>query len=358
MVTSSSVCLTDRAVCLYRLTLFKRLAMGVSEKLSRFQRRGHGNKVLGSSGKPILLIIEGRDINAMVDKGMEAIGGLKHIIDSHRKVVLKPNTNQRDPFPSITAPEALRAVARHCRNAGAEHIQVHEDHKWELDLYYSQDELPGTDIQISHSPDVDHYVLVEYEKWHGDLDPEELLQDVELRRPAINLKSGFQRTDGPCIRVARQLQEAPVIINMPVVKRHFAGQISSALKNHFGSVYGAHRWIAHGFLEKDRDYYDRKLAEFASAVRPELTITDVRSIQAVSGPFRDSDTRIVEGVNRLIITGDMIAADVIAMDLMKQYDDSFTSTNEAIIHRQHEHAEELGLGTSDLSKLEIIELTV
>jgi uncharacterized protein (DUF362 family) len=93
-------------------------------------------------------------------------------------------------------------------------------------------------------------------------------------------------------------------------------------------------------------------------VRPELTITDVRSIQAVAGPFRLPETKIVEGVNRLIITGDMIAADVVALDLVKKYDDTFTPTNEAIIRRQHEHAEELGLGTIDLSKCEIIELKV
>jgi len=281
------------------------------------------------------------------------------VIGNHRQVLLKPNTNQRDPFPSITAPEILRAVAHHCRDAGVEHIIVHEDHKWELDPYYAAEDLPGLDIQISHSTDVSQYVPVEYAKWHGDMDPDVALAGVQLRPPVDNLKKpGFQKTDGPCLRVAHQLQDAPVIINMPVLKRHFAGQMTSALKNHFGSVYGAHRWLAHASLEKDRDYFDRKLAEFASAVRPELTITDARSLQAVYGPFREAGTRIVEGVNRLIISGDMIAADVIAMELVKQYDDSFTSANEAIIHRQHEHAEELGLGTRDLSKMEIIELKV
>jgi uncharacterized protein (DUF362 family) len=294
----------------------------------------------------------------MLDAGLEAIGGMDRILCDNRQVILKPNTNQRDPFPSITAPDALRAVASHCRKAGAEHIVVHEDHKFDMDPYYTSDDLPGMDIQLSFSHDVSHYVLVEYEKWHGDLNPEVVFGDVELTKPASNLREGFQKTEGPRIRVAHQLQEATVIINMPVLKRHFGGQMSSALKNHFGSVYGAHRWMAHGTLQTDRDYYDRKLAEFASAVRPELTITDVRSIQAVSGPFLQPDTKIVEGVNHLIITGDMIAADVAALDLMKKYDDTFSPTNEAIVRRQHEHAEELGLGTSDLSKCEVIELTV
>jgi hypothetical protein len=70
----------------------------------------------------------------------------------------------------------------------------------------------------------------------------------------------------------------------------------------------------------------------------------------------NSETRIIEGVNRLIITGDMVAADVVATQIMTQYDDSFTSANETIVRHQHEHAVELGLGTNDLSQVKVIEI--
>lgn len=321
-------------------------------------RRGGENRLLDGSGRPLVVIVEGQDIDKMMDAGLASVGGIGRIIGSHHRVVLKPNTNQRDPFPSITAPETLRAVARHCRDAGAKEIIVHEDHKWELDPYYNREELPGVDIQISHSPEAGHYVLVRHEAWHGDADADCYIKGVELRPPAINLTSPYEKTNGPCLRVARQLQEAPVIINLPVIKRHFAGQLTSALKNHFGSVYGAHRWIAHASLDKDRDYYDRKLVEFASAVRPEITITDARSIQAGFGPFREAATKIVKNVNRLIITGDMVAADAVAMGIMKEHDETFTGDMEAIVRRQFAHAEKLGLGISDLSKCELIELSV
>ena len=322
-------------------------------------RRGGKNRVLGSGGKPLLVIVEGKDINAMIDAGLEAIGGLGRVIGDNRQVLLKPNTNQRDPFPSITHPDALRAVARHCCAAGAEHVLVHEDHKYEADLYYDPSDMPGMELQLSQAQQSDDYVLVEYSGWHGDMDPKVEFQGMARPRHLDRVDDpGILTTQGPRIRIARQLQEAPVIINLPVLKRHFAGQITSALKNHFGSVYGAHRWLAHASLDKNRDYFDRKLVEFASAVRPELTITDVRSIQAVTGPSRDEKTRIIDGVDRLIVTGDMVAADVVAMDLMKKHDVTFTSANEAIVNRQHQHAEELGLGMTDLSKFEIIELRV
>ena len=319
-------------------------------------RRGRENQILGRSGKPLLVIVEGIDVDAMLDAGIEAIGGLERIIGSNSEVLLKPNTNQRDPFPSITATETLRAVARHCRAAGAARVLVHEDHKQEMDLYYQPADLPGMDICLSHARTADHYALVEFGPWAGDMDVPPIPEGNT--NGMLERLRGYQPDRGPRLRVARQLQEAPMIINLPVLKRHFAGQITSALKNHFGSVHGPHRWLAHAALRSNRDYYDRKLVEFASAVRPELTITDARSIQAVTGPSRDERTRIVDGVSRMIFTGDMVAADAVAMDLMKQHDATFSADNEAIVRRQFQHAEELGLGTSDLSQLEIVEIRV
>ena len=318
-------------------------------------RRGGPNRITGASGKPLLVIVEGTDGEAMLDAGLQAIGGLARVLGGSREVLLKPNTNQRDPFPSITDPATIRAVARHCRAAGTERISVHEDHKHEMEPYYPAADLPGLDVLMGHAPTRDNFVLVGFDGWHGDAPVPPI---VAGSSNMVTRLSGYQPEPAGRLRIARELQEAPVIINMPVLKRHFAGQITSALKNHFGSVYGPHRWLAHASLDTNRDYYDRKLAEFASAVRPELTITDIRSLQAVFGPNRNDDTRIVEGVNRMILTGDMVAADVVAMDIMKRHDATFTTTNEAIVRRQHQHAEDLGLGSGDLSKFEVIELRV
>ena len=320
-------------------------------------RRGGENQVLGSNGKPLLVIVEGRDLDAMIDAGLGAIGGIGRVVGSHREVLLKPNTNQHDPFPSISDPETIRAVVRHCRAAGAERVIVHEDHKVEGEVFFESSQLPGVDIQSSDAATAEDFVAVEFQGWMDESDVPTGAEGDRTKRMMERLQD-YEREAGPRLRVARQIQSAAVVINLPVLKRHFAGQITSALKNHFGSVYGPQRWLGHATLENERDFFDRRLVEFTSAVRPELTITDVRSIQAVSGPNRGDDTRIVEGVNRMIITGDMVAADVVAMDLMKRHDETFTKANEAIVRRQHEHAEQLGLGSSDLSKFEIVEINV
>ncbi len=326
-------------------------------------RRGGENRVIGSSGKPLLVIVEGSNIDAMVDAGIGAIGGLGRIIGDHKAVLLKPNTNQRDPFPSTTSAEHIRAVARHCGDAGATSIAVHEDHRpaggqEDLKMYYEAGDLPGMDIRFSRAGASEDYVLVEHEPWSSEAKPSDVPQGDGASWASRMLDADYEQGATLGLRVAREVQEAPVVINLPVLKRHFAGQITSAIKNHVGSVYGMHRWIAHAMMQSERDYFDRKLVEFASAVRPELTITDIRSIQAVSGPMVGDDTTFVHGVNRLIVTGDTVAADVVAMDIMKRHDVTFTTHSEAIVNRQHAYAEELGLGMSDLSKFEVIELTV
>jgi hypothetical protein len=64
-------------------------------------RRGRDNQVLDRSGKPLLVIIKGRNIDTMIDAGLRAIGGLERIIGDHREVLLKPNTKAKAIGKSI-----------------------------------------------------------------------------------------------------------------------------------------------------------------------------------------------------------------------------------------------------------------
>ena len=123
--------------------------------------------MISNNQKPILIIIEGENIKSMIEKGLDAIGGIEKVIASSKEVVLKPNTNQRDPYPSITAPEALAVVAGLCRHAGAESIIVHEDHKFEMEPYYTDKEIPFSEIVAVNASDSGQFVPVEFEKWHG-----------------------------------------------------------------------------------------------------------------------------------------------------------------------------------------------
>jgi uncharacterized protein (DUF362 family) len=89
-------------------------------------------------------------------------------------------------------------------------------------------------------------------------------------------------------------------------------------------------------------------------VRPEISIVDARAILTKGGPTRGKG-EVKEGVNRFILSGDMVALDTYCSRLMEQYDNTYTTE---MIRPYLRVAERLGLGTMDLNKAKIIELSV
>jgi uncharacterized protein (DUF362 family) len=161
----------------------------------------------------------------------------------------------------------------------------------------------------------------------------------------------------PTIGVVKTLYEADAIINLPMVKRHDASRFTCALKNHFGSVYGPLRFVAHRKLKSGGDgkeFFDQALAEFADAVRAELNIADGRSLLARSGPTLEGRSEIKK-VNRIVLCGDTLATDVYCARLMEEHDDTFSMD---MISVQLQTAQKLGLGEGDLGHVVIKEITV
>jgi uncharacterized protein (DUF362 family) len=160
----------------------------------------------------------------------------------------------------------------------------------------------------------------------------------------------------PTIGVARTLHEAEVIINLPVIKRHGSARFTCALKNHFGSVYGPLRFVAHEKAKAGENgelFFDRALAEFADAVSPELNIIDGRSLLIRGGPTLSGKAEVKSGVNKIILCGDMVAADVYCSKLMEEHDDTYSVE---MIKNQLETAEQLGLGVRDLNNVVVKEI--
>jgi hypothetical protein len=97
------------------------------------------------------------------------------------------------------------------------------------------------------------------------------------------------------------------------------------------------------------------IAEIASVINPELTVVDARSILIGNGPStRAAGAQIVEGVNRLIISGDMVAVDRYCAGLLASYDSNFSISD---IQETLDRASEIGLGVDSLDNVEIIEVS-
>ncbi len=302
---------------------------------SNTPRAGLGNLFMEDS-RPLLVAVEGDDLGKMLEAGLDAIGGLGKLV-SGKSVVLKPNILNTQPPPITTPVDITIAVGKHAQGAGATSIVACDGSagaaktvKFEGLGYPAPLKEAGFGLDPVAFDDRMAHVFVGKEGWRSH----------------------------PTIGVAKPLHEADVIINLPVVKRHDSARFTCALKNHFGSVYGPLRFVAHKKQDSEEngtEFFDIALAEFADAVRPELNIVDARTLLIRSGPSMKGKARAKDGVNRIILCGDMVATDVYCARLMAEHDDTFSPD---MISLQIETAEKLGVGVGDPNNVVVKEIIV
>ena len=302
---------------------------------SEAPRQGLGN-IFMEGDKPLLVAVEGEDLGKMLEAGLDALGGLEKLV-AGKNVVLKPNLVASQPPPVTTPIEMVVAVGKHAQAAGAASLiacdcnakGVSKAAKFVANDYPDRLKEAGIAMDAVDFADRISHVFVTNQSW----------------------------TAHPTIGVVKTLHEADVIISLPMVKRHGSARLTCALKNHFGSVYGPLRFVAHRKQEKEGDvaFFDAALAEFADSVRPELNIVDGRTLLIKNGPTMEGAAEAKPGVNRIILCGDMVATDVYCSQLMAENDDTYSTD---MISLQIEIAQKLGLGVGDLKDVVVKEIIV
>jgi uncharacterized protein (DUF362 family) len=125
---------------------------------------------------------------------------------------------------------------------------------------------------------------------------------------------------------------------------------------HFGSVAMEDRLLVHKKDDNGRvGFFQQRLVHFADAVRPQLNVVDARAILARGGPGLSQGAEIVRGVNKIILSVDMVAADSYCARLLARHDQSFTFDMAVPALR---HATALGLGQADPDAVRIVEIHV
>ena len=304
-------------------------------------------------GKPLVVSVKGNDPEHMLHAALEALGGLKPLVGGGAEVLIKPNFVFRQSFPITTDPEMILLAARLLQEAGASGVEVFD--------------APGTYLIGTEHQTFDFNDIVSRGKEEGI---SVTVGDAGRRREYVKTRKDSWRAY-PEIIVHQKIHQAPVIVNMPCLKRHHTSFLTCALKNQFGAIYGAQRWDAHirgegmhkgikGADERtkapfrDETHFMTALAEFADAVRPELSIVDARAILTKGGPTRGKG-EVKKGINRFILSGDMVALDTYCSQIMEEHDETYTTD---MIVPYLRVAERLGLGTMDLTKVKVAEIKV
>ncbi|MFC2168110.1 DUF362 domain-containing protein [Acidobacteriota bacterium] len=304
-------------------------------------RKGLSNLFLSRDGKPILVCIEGSDVRTMLSKGLQALGGLDKLVTSQQDVMIKPNLVLRESasgypqYPTMSSPDTIRELIYLLKDV-AGRVSVGDQGGEEQTLIYEKLDLGnvvvglGADLINFEAPDSSTY----------------------------NVRRGTWSPDIPDFKVFSSVYEAQILINLCNLKRHSSAFMTSAIKNNFGALQGRSFSGTRGFVHRNPNYskaFIEELADIAALINPELTIVDARHIMIGNGPLLSAPgARIREGVNRIVISGDMVAADAYCAERILGIHDS--SFNFSSIQPTLDRAQQLELGTADLNQVEILEI--
>jgi uncharacterized protein (DUF362 family) len=287
------------------------------------------NPYVTPEGRPILVCISGTDYELMLAAGINALGGLDRLIDNNQDVLIKPNLVYIEEYPTTSSVDSIVATIEAVRQVSSGTVRVGD--------------CGGMDNQ-------EIYDYLNLEPAISDAGGELIIfsDTYDVRRDTWD-------PEVPDFMVFTDVYDAPIIISLCSLKRHRLAFLTCAIKNHVGTISGPNRSDTRGYIHSfpgESDEFLQLIAETGGLVNSELTIVDAREIMAIDGPLRGYGGEIRE-VNKIVICGDMVAADAYCAQIMQDNDETFDSS---WVQPTLERAEELGLGTADLNQVEIIEI--
>ena len=260
-----------------------------------------------------LVAIRNGEPDVMFDKAIESLGGMKSFVSSGQKVVVKPNIGW-DVVPERagnTNPLLIKRIVEHCFNAGAKEVYVFDNtcDAWNKCYNTSKIEPMAKEAGAKVVPG----------------NSESYYQTVSIDK-GVSLKT---------TKVHELILESDVFINVPVLKHHSSADLSIAMKNLMGVVWDRMWW--------HRNDLHQCIADYCTHRPPDLNVIDAYRVMMKNGP-RGVSVNDVTTYKSQIISADIVAADAAATKL-------FGSEPEDVAYITH--AADLGVGTYDLSSLNI-----
>lgn len=225
---------------------------------------------------------------ALVQKAVDALGGMKRFISRGDVVVIKPNIGwDRLPVHAAnTNPDVVEAVIKLAFDAGAKRVVVADGSCNDPNRCFQRSGI--------------------WRKAYGV--GAEVVLPAEHRFRTMRLK-GDVLDEWP---IFTTLVDADKVINVPVAKHHNLAKYTAAMKNWYG-VLGGRRNRLHQNI-------DTSIADLATFMRPTLCVVDAMRVLIRNGPQGGNidDTRVM---NTVIATVDQVAADSFGATLIGQHRD-------------------------------------
>ena len=272
----------------------------------------------GDKNVPDLVAVMGGEPAEMLDKALEALGGIGNFVKSGQKVVIKPNIGW-DRIPELagnTNPLLVADLVKKCLAAGASKVTVFDN---TCDNWQKCYTASGIESAVKAAGGI--VVPANEERYFKEVD---LPMGVALKKTKIH----------------EALDDADVWFNVPVLKNHGGVKLSCAMKNYMGIV-----WDRRTFHQNDLQQCIADICTWAK--KPVLNIVDAYRIVHQNGPQGRSEADVAT-IKSLIASTDIIAADTAAVHLFNQVKELDL---DAVGHIGK--GEALKLGTTNLDNLEI-----
>jgi uncharacterized protein (DUF362 family) len=272
--------------------------------------------------RPDLAVVTGADRFAAVNKGLEALGGMKAFVKPGSTVGLLANAPSWWRLPgSHTHPDLTLAVILAALNAGAKEIR------------YLIDPLPS---YWQRSPLAAKYPaeIGAVKKCSGHYVAKEVARNKALKKTSV----------------VQEFLDCDVFVNLPIIKHHVGVGMSSNLKNLMGVNSNASNQFFHNGSGAKGEYDDipflaQCVADLNTLRKPDLCVADATEILLTNGPAGPGK---LGKFDKVILGTDPVAVDA--------YGAPFVGLKAADVLTIARSAE-WGLGQMDISKLAVEELT-
>ena len=272
---------------------------------------------------PDLAVVTGPNPFLAVNKGLEALGGMKAFVPAGSKVGLLVNAPSWWKRPgSHTHPDLTLAVVLAALGAGAKEIHYLIDplaDYWKRSTHAAK---YGTEIGAIR-------------KCSGNYVEKEVAKGRALKKTSV----------------VKEFLDCDVFVNLPIIKHHVGVGMSSNLKNLMGVNTNASNQFFHNGSGAKGEYDDipflaQCVADLNTLRKPDLCVADATEFLLTNGPAGPGELR---KLNKVIVGADPVAVDA--------YGAPFVNLKAADVLMITKSVE-AGIGRMDVEKLIVEQLTV
>lgn len=271
-----------------------------------------------SAPAPHLAVARNGEPQEMVRRAIAALGGIAQFVPQGSTVIIKPNIcsgYHSYEYAATSNPWVVAALVSLCLEAGARKVQV-------MDYPFG-----GPAAQAYEASGIAEQV-----RSAGG----EMVEMARFKFLATPIPAGKSLQQA---EIYDDIQNADVLINVPIAKHHSLARLTLGMKNLMGVIQD--RSAIHQDL-------GQRLADLSTVVRPALNVVDAVRMLMAHGPT-GGQLDDVYLANTVIASADIVAADSFAATLFGLKPEDLAYVRAGV---------EMGLGRSDLASLRIEEINL